>query len=81
MTILTLLVKIYRARQLKQVDDELKTEFENLDLEFKVLGAPVNKWMQVSLSGEDEVVATNYLKKEIGTCPVSIKKDPKRPAN
>ena len=74
MTILTLLVKIYSARQLKQADDELKTEFENLDLEFKVLGAPVNKWMQVSLSGEDEAVATNYLKKEIGTCPVSIKR-------
>ena len=74
MTILTLLVKIYSARQLKQADDELKTEFENLDLDFKVLGAPVNKWMQVSLSGEDEAVATNYLKKEIGTCPVSIKR-------
>ena len=74
MTILTLLTKIYSPRQLKQADEELKTEFENLELDFKVLGAPINKWMQVSLSGEDEVIATNYLNREIGTCPVSIKK-------
>jgi len=30
--------------------------------------------VQISLSGEDEAVATNYLEKEIGTCPVSIKR-------
>ena len=83
MTVLTLLVKARGEAQLKQVDDLLKAEFENLDLDFKVLGAPVNKWVQVSLSGEDEVIATNYINKEIGTCPVSIKKvekssDPQR---
>jgi hypothetical protein len=74
MTVLTLLVKARGDAQLKQIDTLLKTEFENLDLDFKVLGAPVNKWVQVSLSGEDEVIATNYLNKEIGTCPVSIKR-------
>ncbi|MGA2680521.1 MAG: DUF2110 family protein [Candidatus Bathyarchaeia archaeon] len=74
MTILTLLVKARNARQLKQVDDLLNAEFENLDLDFKVLGAPVNKWVQVSLSGEDEVIAANYINKEIGTCPISIKR-------
>jgi hypothetical protein len=74
MAVLTLLVKARNSGQLKQVDSLLKAEFENLDLDFKVLGAPVNKWVQVSLSGEDEVLATNYINKEIGTCPVSIKK-------
>ncbi|HKM60256.1 MAG TPA: DUF2110 family protein [Candidatus Bathyarchaeia archaeon] len=74
MTVLTLLVKSRGDAQLKQVDELLKAEFENLDLDFKVLGAPVNKWVQVSLSGEDEVIATNYINKEIGTCPVSIKR-------
>ncbi len=74
MTVLTLLVKSRGEAQLKQVDELLKAEFENLDLDFKVLGAPVNKWVQVSLSGEDEVIATNYINKEIGTCPVSIKR-------
>ena len=74
MTVLTLLTKARGDAQLKQVDDLLKAEFENLDLDFKILGAPVNKWVQVSLSGEDEVIATNYINKEIGTCPVSIKR-------
>jgi len=74
MTILTLLVKASRSGQLKQIDDMLKAEFENLDLEVKVLGNPVNKWVQVSLSGEDEVIATSYINKKIGTCPINIEK-------
>lgn len=74
MITLTLLAKARNSGQLKQVDEMLKTEFENLDLDFKVLGASVNKWVQVTLSGEDEVLATNYLNKEVGTCPVSIKR-------
>jgi hypothetical protein len=67
-------VKARSSRQLKLVDDLLKAEFENLDLDFKVLRAPVNKWVQVSLSGEDEVLATSYINKEIGTCPISVKR-------
>lgn len=74
MTVLTLLVKAYNPKQLKQVDDSLQAEFGNLDLDLKVLGTPVNKWVQVSLSGQDEVIATNYINKEIGICPISIKK-------
>ena len=73
MATLTLMVKAFHAGQLKQVDDLLKSEFENLDLEIKVLGNPVNKWVQVSFTGEDEVIATSYINKEIGTCPVNIK--------
>ncbi|HYA77901.1 MAG TPA: DUF2110 family protein [Verrucomicrobiae bacterium] len=73
MTTLTLLVKASNHGQLKQIDDLLKSEFENLDLEVKVLGNPVNRWIQVSLLGEDEVIATSFINKEIGTCPVNIK--------
>ncbi|HKM60657.1 MAG TPA: DUF2110 family protein [Candidatus Bathyarchaeia archaeon] len=73
MATLTLLVKASNAGQLKKIDDLLKSEFENLDLEVKVLGNPVNRWVQVSLSGEDEVIATSYINKEIGTCPINIK--------
>ena len=74
MTVLTLLVKARGSRQLKLVDDLLKGEFENLDLDFKILGTTVNKWVQVSVSGEDEVLATSYLNKEIGACPISIER-------
>ena len=73
MTILTLLVKASNPRQVTLVDDLLKAEFENLDVEVKVSVNTSNKWLQVSLSGEDEVIAINYIKKEIGTCPVTIK--------
>jgi hypothetical protein len=73
-TVLTLLVKASNAGLLKHIDDLLKDEFKNLDLDVKVLGSPVNKWVQVSLSGEDEAIATSYINKEIGTCPISIKK-------
>ena len=73
MIVLTLLVKARNHRQLELVYGLLKAEFENLDLDFKVLGAPVNNWVQVSLSGEDEVLATSYVNKEIGTCPISVK--------
>ena len=74
LVVLTLLVKARGARQMQLVDDLLKSEFENLDLDAKVLGAPANGWVQVSLSGEDEAVAANYVGKEMGTCPVSVKK-------
>ena len=73
MATLTLLVKASNGGQLKKIDDMLKSEFENLDLEVKVLGNSVNRWVQVSLSGEDEVIATSYINKNIGTCPVNIK--------
>ena len=74
MAVLTLLVKARGAGQLKFVDDLLKAEFAELDVEPKVLGAPVNRWVQVSLSGEDEVMAANYINKEMGTCPINTKK-------
>ena len=73
MTVLTLLVKTSNSGQLKKVYETLKSEFENLDLEVEVLGNSVNKWVQISLSGEDEAIAKSYIVKQIGTCPASIK--------
>jgi len=72
MTTLTLLVRASHSAQLKQVDELLKSQFEDLDVEMKVLGNTVNRWVQVSISGEDEGVAASYIKKEIGTCPTTL---------
>jgi hypothetical protein len=72
MTTLTLLVKTSHGGQLKQIDNFLKSEFEELDVEIKVLGNTGNRWVQVELSGEDEVIATSYINKKIGTCPISL---------
>jgi hypothetical protein len=72
MTTLTLLAKASNLRQLQQVTDLLQAELGELDLEFKVLGNSVNKWVQVELSGEDEPIATNYIKQKLGTCPQTL---------
>jgi len=72
MTILTLLVKATNLGQAKQIDELLKTQFAELDVEVKVLANTANRWVQVSLSGEDEAIATSYINKEIGTCPTSL---------
>jgi hypothetical protein len=72
LTTLTLLTRIYNANQLKQVDNALKLQFEGLDVEAKILGVAAERWVQIALSGEDESVATNYIAKEIGLCPINF---------
>ncbi len=68
----TLLTKAYNTYQLKQVDNFLKVIFEGLDVDVKVAGIGTNKWVQVTLSGEDEAIATNLIRKEIGFCPENL---------
>ncbi len=72
MTNLTLLVKAFNGGQIKQIEELLHSQFEELEVEVKVLGNAVNKWVQVSVEGEDEAVAAAYVRKELGTCPVSL---------
>jgi hypothetical protein len=72
MTTLTLLVKASNLGQAKQVDELLKTQFAELDVEVKVLTNTANRWVRVELSGEDEAIAASYVNKEIGTCPTSL---------
>ncbi|MCW4000537.1 MAG: DUF2110 family protein [Candidatus Bathyarchaeota archaeon] len=71
MTTFTLMVKTYHGSQLKAVDELLQSQFEDLEVEFKVLGNTPGHWVQISVAGEDEVVATSFIRKEIGICPVS----------
>ncbi len=78
MTTLTLLIKAMNFGQVKQIDELLKTQFEELDVEVKVLTNSTNRWVQVSLSGEDEAIATSYINREIGTCPTNLENDKKQ---
>jgi hypothetical protein len=73
MTTLTLLTKIDNDNQLKQVDKALKLPLSGLEVEVKILGTVSDGWVQISLSGEDEGVATNYVIQEVGLCPSSFK--------
>jgi hypothetical protein len=72
MTKLTILVKAMNLGQAKLVDELLKTQFAELDVDVEVLTNTANRWVRVELSGEDEAIATSYINKEIGTCPTSL---------
>jgi hypothetical protein len=79
MTTLTLLIKAMNFGQVKQIDELLKTQFEELDVEVKTLTNSANRWVQVSLSGEDEAIATSYINKQIGTCPTNLENAKNQP--
>jgi hypothetical protein len=72
MTELTLFVKAYNSNQLKQIDDLLQSQYEELDIKTTITANPQNKWVQLTLEGEDEAVATAYARKQIGICPESL---------
>jgi hypothetical protein len=70
MTQLTLLTKANSASQLGQIDELLKAGLEGLDAKTEV--SIVDKWVRVHLSGEDEAIATSYIRKEVGLCPETL---------
>jgi hypothetical protein len=69
-TQLTLLTKAYSQAQLKQIDRLLKTNLEGLEVKTEL--CLDEKWVRVTLSGEDEAIATSYIRKEIGLCPETL---------
>jgi hypothetical protein len=69
MTTLTLLEKNAGHNRLQQIGKTLKLAFEGLNVEAKILGTVADRWVQITLIGEDEEIATNYVIKEIGVCP------------
>jgi hypothetical protein len=72
LTELTLFVKAFNGGQLKQIDDLLKSQFEDLDVKSVLEANPTNKWVHLSLEGEDEVIATSFARKKIGTVPENL---------
>jgi hypothetical protein len=73
MTKLMLLTRAYNARQLKQIEKLLELNFEGLDVNVKVEGVTADRWVQVTLEGEDEAIATSYVRREFGLCPENLK--------
>jgi hypothetical protein len=74
MTTLTLLTKAYNTTQLSQIDDALRILLEGLDAEAKAFPVASGKYVQITLAGEDESIAANYIAKEIGFCPTVFEK-------
>jgi hypothetical protein len=72
MTNFALLVKAKHGGQIRAIDESIKDQFEELDVEAEVLQNTANRWVQVSLTGEDEAIATAYLRKTYGLCPITL---------
>ncbi len=72
MLTLTLLAKAYNNSSIRYVENFLRSTFEDLKVEVEVCGITGRGWVQVSVSGEDEKIAVQYLKREIGFCLTTI---------
>jgi hypothetical protein len=72
MLTVTLLAKVYNNSQLKLVDEFLRSTLRGLDVAISSVRVVPHRWVQVTVSGEDEKVALHYLADEIGLCPASL---------
>ncbi|MCW3997548.1 MAG: DUF2110 family protein, partial [Candidatus Bathyarchaeota archaeon] len=69
---MTLFTKIDSKRQLSQSKKIIRSYFENLDVQEKILGINNAGWLQILVEGEDKKIAASYLIEEIGLCPINI---------
>ena len=72
MPVVTLLAKAYSNFQLRLVDKFLKSKIKGLNVETEISGITPRRWVQMTVSGEDEKVALHYLADEIGLCPTRL---------
>ncbi len=66
------MTRVCNAGQLKQIERLLKLDLEGLDVVVKTGRVEAGSWVQVTLSGEDEAIATSFLRREVGFCPESL---------
>ncbi|MBE0520507.1 DUF2110 family protein [Candidatus Bathyarchaeota archaeon] len=72
MPTVTLPTKVYNNSQLKLVDEKLQSMLKGLKVETKIRGVSSRGLVQITVSGEDEKVALNYLREQIGLCPTFL---------
>jgi hypothetical protein len=65
----TLLARICDSSQLADAQKTIASLLEGLIVETKIQWAFANRWVQISFSGEDEGIASNYVAKEVGFSP------------
>ena len=68
----TLLARICGSSQLADAQKTIASWLEGLIVETKIQWAFANRWVQVSFSGEDEGIASNYVAKEVGFSPIGF---------
>jgi hypothetical protein len=72
MPTVTLHTKAYSNFQLRLVGKFLKSKIRGLNVETEIYGITPRRWVQITISGEDERVALRYLAEEIGLCPTCL---------
>jgi hypothetical protein len=70
-TEVTLLEKAYGSFSVKSFETVLLSLCEGLRVKVRVHGTVSRGWVQIDVSGEDEVVALRLLDREVGLAPVS----------
>src|SRR3990170_2177395 len=65
----TLMARICDSSQLADTQKTIASLLGGLVVETKIQWAFANRWVQVSFSGEDEGVASNFVAKEVGFSP------------
>jgi hypothetical protein len=74
MPTVTLLIKVYNNFQLKLIDKFLKSMLKGLKVKIEIRGVTSRRWVQTTVSDEDETVALHYLADEIGLCPTRLER-------
>jgi len=69
---ITLQARIHHSNQLQQAENLVNSLLKGLNVKLHVDATPTG-WVSISVTGEDEKVAINYLTKEIGLSPTSNK--------
>lgn len=69
---MTLQTKIYNYSQLDQVERNLKSMLEGLNVDITTPKANPRGWVEISVSGEDEKAAKQYLADNIGFSPANL---------
>jgi hypothetical protein len=73
MSTVTLSTKVYNDLQLKLIEKLLESLLKGLKVDTEIRRVTRRRWVQITVSNEDEKVALRYLADEVGLCPTLLK--------
>jgi hypothetical protein len=72
MPTVTVLDKLYGSNPSESFEKLYTRMLKGLDVKLRFVGVTDRKWIQLDVSGQDETVALNLLKREIGFAPTPV---------
>lgn len=67
-----LLQKIHHSSLMKEIEEFLRKLCRGLNVDLADFSFSNNEWIKLNITGDDEIIAMNLLKREIGLAPVSV---------